>query len=873
MAMASETEARDAFSATTSGIGLFPESEEEVSRNPYSVHAWLHYLAAAKDSPRSTRYALYERAVAALPRSYKLWKLYLDEFLDHEARGRRLDADGNEQLIALYERALVQLSTMPRLWLDYLAHLQQLQRVTASRRVLDRALRALPVTQHARVWAPFVAFVRGIRGVPRTVRAVYRRYLMLEPAKREEYVDYLCETEQWRDASTQLVVLLDQQRSFPTQKTRHALWMQLCDMVSQHPNDVDPSLDVDALLRSGIAQFSDEVGRLWCALATYYVRLGLFDAARDVYEEAITAVLTVRDFSMIFDAYVQFVEAMLTTEMELAEEERTGGDEKEQEDAEKEEEEENHQVQVDRWLKIYEDVADRRPLLLNSVLLRQNPNNVREWQKRVTLLSADASRVIRTYAETVQAVDPQKSGGRLATLWIEFAKFYEDRQRLGDARAVLQRATDVAFRNEQELASIHCAWAEMELRAENFDEALEIVRAACRAPDARRLRGVSMQQQTAKDKLHRCIKLWTLRLDLEESLGDLASTRAAYDDAFDLQLITPQMVLNYAAYLEENKYFEESFRVYERGLAVFPKFPHANDLWHAYLDKFVARYGGSKVERARDLHEQAVRAAPAESARALFTKYAAFEEKHGMLRNVLAVWERATDVVPESELLDVYAVYTKKAHKFMGVAKVRAIYQRGIERLPDKLVAPLCLKFAALETQLGEFERARAIYAHAAQLCDPRQHEASFWKVWHDFEVAHGSEHTFLEMLRIKRSVVAQYSTVNYIAEPPATESEGGAAASGSAPSSAQADAMAALEADVVASENTAMATNREGSKRSLSDADEMATRAVKAKIEAVTNDEEIDLDDEDDDADDVAANAEFEERALPATLFGSVRS
>lgn len=27
----------------------------------------------------------------------------------------------------------------------------------------------------------------------------------------------------------------------------------------------------------------------------------------------------------------------------------------------------------------------RRPLLLNSVMLRQNPHNVLEWQKRVTL--------------------------------------------------------------------------------------------------------------------------------------------------------------------------------------------------------------------------------------------------------------------------------------------------------------------------------------------------------------------------------------------------------------------------------------------------------------------------------------------------------
>ena len=34
-----------------------------------------------------------------------------------------------------------------------------------------------------------------------------------------------------------------------------------------------------------------------------------------------------------------------------------------------------------------------------------------------------------------------------------------------------------------------------------------------------------------------------------------------------------------------------------------------------------------------------------------------------------------------------------------------------------------------------------------------------FWKTWHDFEVHHGNEDTFREMLRIKRSVQAQFNT------------------------------------------------------------------------------------------------------------------
>ena len=34
-----------------------------------------------------------------------------------------------------------------------------------------------------------------------------------------------------------------------------------------------------------------------------------------------------------------------------------------------------------------------------------------------------------------------------------------------------------------------------------------------------------------------------------------------------------------------------------------------------------------------------------------------------------------------------------------------------------------------------------------------------YWKEWQEFEVRHGNEDTFREMLRIKRSVQAQYNT------------------------------------------------------------------------------------------------------------------
>eukprot|EP00955_Chlamydomonas_euryale_P024654 259770-Chlamydomonas_euryale.AAC.1 len=65
-------------------------------------------------------------------------------------------------------------------------------------------------------------------------------------------------------------------------------------------------MPVDAIIRGGIRTFTDEVGRLWTSLADYYIRRGMFEKARDVYEEGATSVLTVHDFSLIFDAYTQF---------------------------------------------------------------------------------------------------------------------------------------------------------------------------------------------------------------------------------------------------------------------------------------------------------------------------------------------------------------------------------------------------------------------------------------------------------------------------------------------------------------------------------------------------------------------------------------
>jgi pre-mRNA-splicing factor SYF1 len=80
-----------------------------------------------------------------------------------------------------------------------------------------------------------------------------------------------------------------------------------------------------------------------------------------------------------------------------------------------------------------------------------------------------------------------------------------------------------------------------------------------------------------------------------------------------------------------------------------------------------------------------------------------------------------------------YTVYIAKATANFGLPATRPIYERALETLPDRQTAEMCRRFAALERKLGEIDRARAIYAHASQFCDPRSH-AEFWQEWNQFE-------------------------------------------------------------------------------------------------------------------------------------------
>ena len=97
------------------------------------------------------------------------------------------------------------------------------------------------------------------------------------------------------------------------------LWNELCDLIAKNPDKVT-SLKIEPIIRQGLKRYTDQIGILWNSLADYYIRGGHFERARDIYEEAIQTVITVRDFTQVFDAYAQFEKNLISAKMEAMEE-------------------------------------------------------------------------------------------------------------------------------------------------------------------------------------------------------------------------------------------------------------------------------------------------------------------------------------------------------------------------------------------------------------------------------------------------------------------------------------------------------------------------------------------------------------------------
>ncbi|CAJ1942940.1 unnamed protein product [Cylindrotheca closterium] len=884
-------------------IARYPQllhHEENVSRSPFAVSTWMVYLDDIDSliTDRNDDYAELllvrdlqaRRAVQILPKSYKLWKVHWEFCTYHKDK-----VFSHSTLMNMWEQALQTLHKFPRVWMEYLAYAHASNKVhpTTLRRLANRCLEALPVTQHGKIWPILLEYYQTPgEYIPKESKlAILRRYIQFNPNATKEVAEFFFETlGNWGEAALLYVELLNQPSFSPVE--RKDLWMDLAKICSRHPVS-QVGLDFEAMTRAVLKtpkhyNLQELEGVVWNQLADSWIRQGEFQLARSVYEEAIECVSKVRDFTILLDAYLQFEEGLLEATVEAQ--------------AENEEDEEGENADGDDWdlllqrstgesskstttmadlelaLARAEDLTARRPILLNRVLLRQNPSDVGEWLKRGRLFMENEQipQAAAALEEALQVVHARRAvGGKPSQIVLDLVNIYDHgMNELTKARDLLDRVCvqfSYEFKDVDDLAECFAAWVELELRHETWDDALDVIRRSVVVPP----KAPKMARGLAKS-----LRLWDLLLDLEESLGTMQSTKDAYSKAIENRVATPMHILNFGSFLTEHKYFEESFSAYERGVELF-EFPGVKVVWKAYLDAFLKRYGGDKVERTRDLFQRCLEASPPEESVEFFLMNGSFEEEHGLARRALGVYKQMCENVPPSEKFEAYQLFIAKTIKYMGQTASRDVYQSAIQNLDDASSAKLCLDFAKMETSLQEIDRARAILTYGAQMADPRRND-EFWTGWNDFEVSHGNEETFREMLRIKRSVEASFSTVNYnAAEMSGTDGKPETLSNEEAMRLIAEREGVELEAD----QTKETVPGFVGAKRSAQDAslDDMEERVAKLRkatgAEPTTNDDEdeIDLDDleddgeEEDEAPPSKSIQDISTKLVPAAVFGGL--
>ena len=994
-----------------------------------------------------------ERAVSLLPGSYKLWKTHLlfrtsllesassSSSSHKQTNMERMQKTWNQYRFPPYllhsslyhkhyhatqsafERSLVRLHKMPSIWLHYAAFVALYNpecNPTIVRHIYDRALIALPASQHERIWEDYLCWVTGIlpgktseknsseggkgndwtnisrkgyhkvkygfesplvaqyrkRGwgynqivatkddymssVPtETALRILRRHANCFDTTFREDLATLCITRYGRygEAAALLLQLLNNEQPdgrcnggsgmfmSPNGTTRHELWLRFADVCTGHPNEAKVAgVDFDGIVRAvlkgqdmsgGVTGKGGDVlgfevfdntegeqkdksstpqalnhrlgemeGTLWMRLAEYHVRAGDFELARSVYEEALDAITRVRDFSLVFDAYVKFEEGVIEALMELMEEE-----EEEDEDEEANEttsapaDNEDLDIllgdgavkgtfsnedtagggasaDVELAISRAEHLTSRRPLLLNRVLLRQNPHNVGEWIKR-SQLYLDLNEIdmaATALEESLKSVSSRKSvNGSPSSLVLTLVDILENRKKNVDAvRKVLERIctnNEYDFEDSDDLAQCHATWVELELRHEDWDMALNLAR--------RSVSGKAGKKSSKAERgLSRSLRLWNLLFDLEESLGTVQTTKDAYDRALELKVATPSHVLNYASFLKDKKYFEESFAAYERGIGLFP-FPHAGAtlLWKNYNKDFFERYEGSKTPRVRELFDRCLADCPPEESPEFYLLYGEYEENHGLTKRALSVYERMCNSVPPSEKYTAYRLYIAKAIQYLGVTSARPIYEAAISALEDGPASRICLEYAKMETGLRESDRARTVLVYGAQLADPRR-DPDYWKAWHEFEISHGNEETFREMLRVKRSVQAAFSTVNYNAEQMGAH---GAPQVETLTDDAAMEMIAEREGMTLDKKPVVVGGFVQSKKRTAESLGELEERAKKLReVTTAANvggdDDEIDLDEEEEEEEEnqfhqppASSTKNVTEKAIPTAVFGGL--
>ncbi|SCU85976.1 LAME_0D03884g1_1 [Lachancea meyersii CBS 8951] len=760
-------------------ITLFVTSQEdlafeyELQSNNDDLVVWKRYLEHRKCAENPAALAwVYERCCYHVPDSDSMWLEYLTWRVSLLARVNPvIFVEEFVKCNQLFEKAMYVCHQNVDVWELYLRHCISQQNLGLIRKVLNEALRNVTLEHHIRMWTPVVEFVetllqehsedhdhepdldsiiqQSLQGssieadpVPKDLWSSHLLARYFQVADEWEYVlrlvgltgDYHVISKLYEE---KIIRRKDVKPVHQSLFSYYELYLKAIERAGSHHQYLHA-------MTNCLEMFPDQSPRLVTTLSMYYMKIKDFSMARSVLQDSLASTATTKAFSHIYDFLVKFLEVYVSGCMHLAQQTETP------------EEQARLDHEISYNIELLEHMMETHPILLNDLKLRQNINDVGAWLDRVSLYTL-AQEKLNVYTDALIKIDPERveQSGILGKLWCGLSELYINTKQLDCARESFDRSTRVPYKFIQDLESVWYKWAEMEVNCGRSSEARKILETALTIPKSPELLVDKFYSQKGKVPVQAIIftsmKLWSFYIDLLEASSCAAEVSKAYEHIIALKLATPLHFLNYVQFLQGQERWNESFKIYERALAIFPA-AVSLEIWNLYLKDSLKR--SRPVETMRDLFEQALLLAGSGiDCSSIFIQYSEFEQNQGMDKRCVDILARGSlETGEEASSLRLWALCLNKCKQLLGLESSRALYQKCIQTLPNPKVMPFVLDFAQVEETLSDVARARAVLHFGAQLAHPDSN-VQLWARWNDLELRHGDKASYKEMLRIKREL------------------------------------------------------------------------------------------------------------------------
>ncbi|KAM7288516.1 crooked neck-like protein 1 [Ixodes scapularis] len=309
--------------------------------------------------------------------------------------------------------------------------------------------------------------------------------------------------------------------------------------------------------------------------------------------------------------------------------------------------------------------------------------------------------------------------------WIKYARFEEQNGYISNARRVYERAVEF-FGEEYMDEKLFVAFAKFEENQREHDRVRVIYKYAL--------------DHIPKDKAQELFKNYTIH---EKKYGD----RAGIEDVivskrkYQYEEQIKENPLNYDAWFDYLRLMESEGNVdatretYERAIANVP-LSKEKRYWRRYIYLWVNYALFEELEtgdagRTREVYRACLRLLPHKSFTfaKLWLWAAYFEVRQKDLAAARKLLGTAIGLCPKDKLFRGYIDLEIQLREF---DRCRILYQKFLEFAPENCTT--WMKFAELETILGDVERARAVYEIA--IGQPRLDMPEvIWKSYIDFEI------------------------------------------------------------------------------------------------------------------------------------------